>query len=77
MHKTEVQVIKNMKSVFITFRIIILISGMKNILANPGKNKIVTINSWNEWSEGSYLEPDTIHKMEYLEAIKDVYGNQR
>ena len=40
------------------------------------KNKILTINSWNEWSEGSYLEPDNINKMGYLEAIKDVFGNQ-
>ncbi len=37
--------------------------------------KIITINSWNEWTEGSYLEPDTINKMKYLEAIKKVFGN--
>jgi hypothetical protein len=36
-------------------------------------HKIITINSWNEWTEGSYLEPDTINKMKYLEAIKDVF----
>ena len=34
--------------------------------------KLITINAWNEWSEGSYLEPDTIHGMKYLEAIKKV-----
>jgi hypothetical protein len=39
-------------------------------------NKILTINSWNEWTEGSYLEPDTLHKLQYLEALKDVFGNQ-
>ena len=38
-------------------------------------HKIITINSWNEWTEGSYLEPDTINKLKYLEAIKDVFGN--
>ena len=36
--------------------------------------KILTINAWNEWTEGSYLEPDTVHGMGYLEAIRDVFG---
>ncbi|MDR4947280.1 glycosyltransferase WbsX family protein [Neobacillus cucumis] len=40
-------------------------------LTNP---KIFTINAWNEWTEGSYLEPDTVHGMGYLEAIRDVFG---
>ncbi|WP_309120946.1 glycoside hydrolase family 99-like domain-containing protein [Paenibacillus sp.] len=35
---------------------------------------IVTINAWNEWTEGSYLEPDTKHGMGYLEAVKRVFG---
>lgn len=37
-------------------------------------SKVCTINAWNEWTEGSYLEPDTVHKMGYLEAIKKVFG---
>jgi hypothetical protein len=40
-------------------------------LTNP---PILTINAWNEWTEGSYLEPDAIHGMGYLEAIKRVFG---
>ena len=27
----------------------------------------------NEWTEGSYLEPDTIHGLGYLEAIREVF----
>ncbi|UCD29770.1 MAG: glycoside hydrolase family 99-like domain-containing protein [Planctomycetota bacterium] len=40
----------------------------------PANQKILTINAWNEWTESSYLEPDTINKMGYLEAIKQVFG---
>jgi hypothetical protein len=35
---------------------------------------ILTINCWNEWTEGSYLEPDTISKMAYLKAVNNVFG---
>jgi hypothetical protein len=37
---------------------------------HPDQQKLITINAWNEWSEGSYLEPDTLHGLKYLEAIK-------
>jgi hypothetical protein len=36
--------------------------------------KILNINSWNEWTEGSYLEPDSAHGMAYLNAIQKVFG---
>jgi len=38
-----------------------------------GQPKIFNINAWNEWTEGSYLEPDIIHRTGYLEAIRDVF----
>lgn len=33
----------------------------------------ITINAWNEWTEGSYLEPDTKYGMRYLEAVRKVF----
>ena len=44
------------------------------LLANPEGPRILNINCWNEWTEGSYLEPDTVHAMQYLDAVKDVFG---
>lgn len=44
------------------------------LLADPASLKIMNINCWNEWTEGSYLEPDTVHGMAYLDAIKAVFG---
>ncbi|MBQ2967215.1 MAG: glycoside hydrolase family 99-like domain-containing protein [Clostridia bacterium] len=35
---------------------------------------MVTVNSWNEWTESSYLEPDDLNGYGYLEAIKRVFG---
>lgn len=40
---------------------------------HPQCDNTITINCWNEWTEGSYLEPDTINGMAYLEAIKQVF----
>ena len=34
---------------------------------------LITINSWNEWTETSYLEPDNLYGYGYLEAVKRVF----
>ena len=34
---------------------------------------LVTLNSWNEWTEMSYLEPDDVWGYGYLEAVRDVF----
>jgi hypothetical protein len=44
------------------------------LAARPPAERILTINAWNEWTEGSYLEPDTETGYAYLEAIKQVFG---
>jgi hypothetical protein len=36
---------------------------------------LVTINAWNEWTEGSYFEPDTLHGTGHLEQIRDLFGS--
>ncbi|MCH7228119.1 glycoside hydrolase family 99-like domain-containing protein [Haloferula sp. A504] len=43
--------------------------------AHPDQPKLITINAWNEWVEGSYLEPDERFGMGYLEAVREVFGS--
>jgi hypothetical protein len=46
----------------------------QRLLAAPTEPKIVTLNAWNEWPEGSCLEPTQRYGYGYLEAIKAVFG---
>ena len=39
--------------------------------AHPKQPKLITINAWNEWVEGSYLLPDMLNGFGYLEAVKE------
>ena len=42
--------------------------------AHPDRPPLVTINSWNEWTETSYLQPDSLYGYGYLDAVKRVFG---
>lgn len=44
------------------------------LLAKKDGPRILNINCWNEWTEGSYLEPDVTNGMKYLEAVRSVFG---
>lgn len=41
---------------------------------HPQQYPLVTINSWNEWTEGSYLLPDMRWGYRYLQAVRNVFG---
>jgi len=45
----------------------------QRLLAAPTQSKIVTINAWNEWPEGSCLEPTQQYGCGYLDAVKEVF----
>jgi hypothetical protein len=40
---------------------------------HPDRTPLITINSWNEWTETSYLQPCNIYGYGYLEAVKSVF----
>lgn len=44
--------------------------------ARPGQVPLITINSWNEWTETSYLQPCTMFRYGYLEAVKKVFTSE-
>lgn len=46
------------------------LSKLIDISEKQGKD-FIFITAWNEWGEGAYLEPDTIHNFDYLKAIKN------
>ncbi|MFD4668560.1 glycoside hydrolase family 99-like domain-containing protein [Lentzea sp. NPDC058450] len=41
---------------------------------HPVDHPLVTVNAWNEWTEGSALLPDRDRGLAYLQAIHEVFG---
>jgi len=41
-------------------------------ISEKQNKEYVFLMAWNEWGEGSYLEPDSENKYQYLEAIKRI-----
>lgn len=48
----------------------------RRLLASSVEPKIITVNAWNEWPEGSCLEPTQEYGYGYLEAIRDLFAKK-
>lgn len=44
---------------------------LKLLESKPRENKILFLQSWNEWAEGNYVEPDLKNGHAYLNILKD------
>ena len=45
-------------------------AGMQTLLTHPPGQRLLFINSWNDWSNGNTLEPDRHFQRGYLEATR-------
>lgn len=45
----------------------------KFVDAHPDQAPLITVNSWNEWTETSYLQPCDMYGYGYLQAVRNVF----
>lgn len=45
--------------------------------SHPDQPRLITINAWNEWVEGSYLLPDMLNGFGYLETVRNVFVEKK
>ncbi|MDR0426063.1 MAG: glycoside hydrolase family 99-like domain-containing protein [Clostridiales bacterium] len=50
-----------------------LLLAREYIDAHTDQPPLITLNSWNEWTETSYIQPDDLYGYGYLEAVKRVF----
>ncbi|MDD6473677.1 MAG: glycoside hydrolase family 99-like domain-containing protein [Bacteroidales bacterium] len=54
-----------------------LTKAFEYVRQHPEQPRLITLNAWNEWVEGSYLLPDMYYGFGYLDAVKRVVDAEK